>query len=69
VELYQYLWENKVTQIDFAKKIKISLPSLSTLTRKHRSPSLITALNIVKASKGKVKLDDLISEKDKKKLL
>lgn len=68
MKLDRYLWENKISQKSFSKKIGISLRNLWLIVHNQSSPGLLNAIKIVKATKGKVSYEDLLSETDFEKL-
>lgn len=67
MELHQYLFKNKTTQLEMAKKLGIQPYALSKYVNKKTSPSLWVASLIVKFTKGKVSFEELISTKDAQK--
>lgn len=68
MELAYYLLESNVLQKDLAKRVGILPTSLSPITNKKRSPSLIVAMRIYCETNGVVSLYELLSPKDKKKI-
>ncbi len=65
MELDYYLWRNKISQNAFAKKLHISLSTLSQVVCRKNSPSLLTAVKIVKATNGVVTYEDLLRTRDR----
>mgnify|MGYP001602932077 CR=1 FL=1 len=68
MDLYQWLWKNRVKKGEFAKKLGISPQSLSTLIYKKYSPALRVATGINKLSNGEVTMEDMLTDNDRKEL-
>jgi len=54
LQLYEYLIEENLSQTDFAKKTKISQPTLSRYLNADTIPSVVNAIIIEKATNGRV---------------
>ena len=68
MKLYEYLWKHRVHGRDLAKKIGIHPVTMSRLSNRKESPTLLTALLLNHASGGRMGFDDLLSTEDAKKL-
>jgi DNA-binding XRE family transcriptional regulator len=68
MKLDRYLWENKISQRDFGKEIGLSSRPLWLIVHNISTPCLVTAIKIVKATKGEVSYEDLLNDKDREKL-
>lgn len=64
VDLETYLKECGKTKKAFAKEAGVTYPTLWNVMTKNVIPSLKTALAIEKASKGKVRVKDLMTKKE-----
>lgn len=69
MDLDEYLWRNKITRKDFAKKIGMTPHSLSSIVAGKVSAKLYTAINIVEATKGEVSYKDLLRKEDIENLI
>ncbi len=65
MELDYYLWKHKITREKFAEDADITPSHLSTLIHKKRSPSLMTAIRIHRASHGKVSYEEMLRMQDR----
>lgn len=68
MDLGLYLFLYKIKHGDFAKKVKIWPNTLSQFIHGHNTPNLFNALKIFHESKGKVDLESLLSDEDRKYL-
>jgi len=66
MELYQYIFKNNITQKNLAKDLGVSPLTVHFIVRRKSSPSLKVALALEKLTKGKVSLEELLSESDLK---
>ena len=64
MDLYEYLWRNKITQKDFAKRIGIEPHNFGKLVAKKTLPKLITAIKICEATSNKVSYKDFLRDGD-----
>jgi DNA-binding transcriptional regulator YdaS (Cro superfamily) len=58
--LDEYLWRNKVSNIDFAASVGSSDSMVSAVKNSMRRPSVELAQRIEKATKGEVKATELL---------
>lgn len=63
MDLDEYLWRNKITLDKCKKEVGLSQAALCSLKRRKTSPSLLSALKLVEFSKGKIKLEELLTDK------
>lgn len=69
MDLDEYLWFNRATQRELSEIIGIKQELISRYKCGYQSPSLLTALKLAYATKGKVSFDEMLSKVDKKKWL
>jgi hypothetical protein len=62
MDLKEYLFENRITQKEFAFSINRSLEAIHNICNCNNVPSDRIAYEIEKATKGKVKADELIQK-------
>lgn len=67
MELFIWLKKNRVNQKKMAHAIGISETTLSKIANRLTSPSLLVALQIQHYTKGKVRWEEMLSEKGEKK--
>lgn len=60
MKLATYLKRNRLTAKQFSKLAGVSPPSIHNYLHGKKIPSLPTAIRIVRASRGKVRLRDLV---------
>jgi transcriptional regulator with XRE-family HTH domain len=60
LDLKQYIETRNFQMQEFAELVNISKPTLSNYVHKRRRPRLDIAQRIVKATKGKVTIEDLL---------
>ena len=68
MNLDEYLWRNKITVREMAKKINVSEQTLSLIKREKVSASLDFALKIHEITDGKVTLFETLTPDKQKKL-
>lgn len=64
MDLREYLFRNRLSITDFAKKINYDRNYISKIMHSVRSPGQKLAKEIEKATNGEVKANDLIKEKE-----
>ena len=69
MDLDYYLWSNGITQKEFAKKIGMAPHSLNLIVNKKNAPTLLSAINIHRATKGEVTYEEMLKDSDKGKLI
>jgi len=62
MELRDYLYKNRITQVDFAREMKISYKTLWGIINKESDMKLSLALRIEKATKEEVTCKELLPE-------
>ena len=65
MDIDEYLWRNKITRTDFAKKAQIHRGQLSSYIHKKRTPTIEIASRIVHASGYQIKYVDLMNDTEK----
>ena len=65
MELDFYLFINKISQVDFARKVGISDVQLSQYVKKRKNPRLPLAVRINELTDGKVTCKELIRMQDR----
>lgn len=68
MELDYWMFKNKVKKVDLAKRLDVHPQSIYFLCKKSKSPSLLHAIEIEMFTKGEVQMEELLSERDKKRL-
>ena len=64
MELYQFLFKNRMTQRSFATLLGCQKHIVSRMVRKEGSPCLYTAVSIVEITNGDVRFEDLLCDRD-----
>ena len=64
MDLKEYLWRNQRTLSSLAEEVGVSENSLIHYKLRRRTPNLLLALKIVKATDSQVTLYELLSKKD-----
>jgi hypothetical protein len=67
MDLDTFLWKNRYTAMEFAKKIDIPTPSIYPLIRRKMNPSLANAIKIVEGSNGQITYPELLKKTEDKK--
>ena len=67
MNLKDYLYKNKITQVDFAKKLGISLPMLWAILSGSRNPSYEILKKIHMLTKKTVAIDEIVSPDDRRR--
>ncbi len=60
-KLKTYLKERRIPYREFGEIVGLSAASVSDIINGHQMPSLLAAWNIEQATKGKVKMQDLVN--------
>ena len=64
MELYQFLYENKITEKEMAEILSVQPRMVNRIKAKMGSPSLKTAVSIVDLTGGLVSFEELLSKAD-----
>ncbi len=67
MDLETYLWKNRITQKDFAKKSGVKRTTIGAYISKYRRPSGTAACKIYEATDGEVSYEELFFTADVKK--
>ena len=65
MELYQFLFESKITSRELAAILEVQPRIINRISHKEGSPSLKHAIAIVELTDGKVSYQELLSMKDR----
>jgi DNA-binding XRE family transcriptional regulator len=68
MELYKWFWVRRVRGTDFAQTIGVTAQSVSNLSNRRYTPTLLTALKIYKATNGEVTPEELLNPDELKEL-
>ena len=68
MELHNWLWKKHVRATDFAKRLDLTQPALSSIINHARSSRLLTAIKIFALTDGEVSYLDMLSDDDVKEL-
>lgn len=63
MDLDEWLWKEKISITKFADMVKVSNINLHYIITRKSTARLPTAIKILKATKGEVELENLVSEK------
>ena len=67
MKLKEYLEKKNMTQTEFAELVGVQKAVVGFWVEEYSSPRLLHAMRVVKITKKAVKLEDLLSNKDKVK--